>query len=111
MFKFLWELPESVKTYIWLAIISLVGGFVGFITKNSHKLKDKSFIQKVGIHFTAIISSMFISYIVFQLLYCTTLKQGLSVAVAGIAAYMGTDVLVILQDKLMEKLKSKIDKL
>lgn len=111
MLKSLIELPESVKTYIWLSIISLVGGFVGFVTKNSHKLQNKSLMQKIGIHITAIISSMFISYVVFQLLFCTTGKQGISVAIAGIAAYMGTDVLVIIQDKLMERLKAKIDKL
>lgn len=111
MLKSLMELPDIVKTYIWLATISLLGGFVGFITKNNHKLKGKSLIQKIGIHLTAILSSMFISYVVFQLLFCTTGKQGISVAIAGIASYMGTDVLIILQDRIVEKLKSKIDKL
>ena len=36
-------------------------------------------------------------------------KQGLAVALAGMAAFTGTDLLIIMQNKIIELIKRKID--
>lgn len=53
---------------------------------------------------------MFIAYITFELVCLGIDKQGVAVAISGFAAYMGTDILIIIvQERLVEKIKSKID--
>lgn len=100
---------EEIKQILWLLAVSFTGGIVGFVTKNSKTLEGKSWKQKIWILFVSMISSMFIAYITFELIRMWIDKQGVAVAIAGFAAYMGTDILIIIQERLVEKIKNKID--
>ena len=109
MLDFFKNLPEEIKHFFWLMVVSFVGGIVGFVTKNSKTLEDKNWKQKLWVLFVSMISSMFIAYITFELVRLGIDKQGVAVAISGFAAYMGTDILIIVQERLVEKIKSKID--
>ena len=109
MLDFLKNLPEEIKHFFWLMVVSFIGGIVGFVTKNSKTLEGKSWKQKLWVLFVSMISSMFIAYITFEIVRFGIDKQGVAVAISGFAAYMGTDILIIVQERLVEKIKSKID--
>ena len=111
MLNKLLELPEEIKQFIWLFLVSAIGGFVGFVTKNSKTLHNKTLKQKVSALLFSMLSSMFIAYLTYELMRIGTDKNGLAVAVAGFMAYVGTDMLLIVQERLIEKVKSKIDAL
>ena len=103
------NIPEDVRHIIWLFIVSFIGGFIGFATKTHKTLANKNIYQKIYVLFISIISSMFIAYITFELIITGTNNQRLAIAIAGFAAYSGTDLLIILQERIIEKIKSKID--
>lgn len=105
------DIPDNVKTYLWLLVVAFIGSVVGFITKTLKTLSGQSWLAKARVLFVSMLSSMFIAYIVFEVLSATIQKQGLAVAIAGFAAYIGTDLLIILQERLIEKIKNKIDTL
>lgn len=105
------DVPDSVKTYLWLLLVALIGSLVGFITKTLKTLSGQSLLAKIRVLFASMLSSMFIAYIVFEVLSATIQRQGLVVAVSGFAAYIGTDLLIIMQERLIEKIKNKIDRL
>lgn len=109
MYDKLVNLPEEIKQILWLFVVSFIGGIVGFVTKNSKTLEGKSWKQKLWVLFVSMISSMFIAYITFEIVRQGINKQGVAVAISGFAAYMGTDILVVVQERLVEKIKSKID--
>lgn len=104
-------IPEEIKQILWLIIVSFIGGLIGFATKTHKTLKDKKLYQKIYILFISILSSMFIAYITFELIMTSINNQRLAIALAGFAAYSGTDLLIIIQERLIEKIKSKIDSL
>lgn len=102
-------IPEEIKQLIWLAAVSFIGGFIGFATKTHKTLKEKKLYQKIYLLFISIISSMFIAYITFELIMTSIDNQRLAIALAGFAAYSGTDLLIIVQERVIEKIKNKID--
>ena len=103
------NLSAEIWQWIWLFLVSFTGGVVGFITKISPTLKGRSFRSKFAALCMGMINSMFIAYITFELVRLGIDKQGVAVAISGFAAYMGTDILIIVQERLVEKIKSKID--
>ena len=42
MLDFFKNLPEEIKHFFWLMVVSFVGGIVGFVTKNSKTLEGKN---------------------------------------------------------------------
>lgn len=109
MWDILKNLPEDIRQLVWLFLVSFFGGLVGFVTKNSKTLEGKSWKQKTWLLIVSMMSSMFIAYITYEVLLLGIEKQGVAVAISGFCAYMGTDILIILQERLVEKLKDKID--
>ena len=81
----------------------------GFITKISPTLKGRSFRAKFMALCMGMINSMFIAYISYEILLSLIDKQGLAVALAGMAAFTGTDLLIITQNKIIELIKRKMD--
>lgn len=102
-------IPEEIKQILWLIIVSFIGGLIGFATKAHKTLKEKKLYQKIYLLFISILSSMFIAYITFELIMTSINNQRLAIALAGFAAYSGTDLLIIVQERLIEKIKNKID--
>ena len=103
------NLPAEIWQWLWLFIVSFTGGVVGFITKISPTLKGRSFRTKFMALCMGMINSMFIAYISYEILLSLIDKQGLAVALAGMAAFTGTDLLIITQNKIIELIKRKMD--
>ena len=101
--------PAEIWQWLWLFIVSFTGGVVGFITKISPTLKGRSFRAKFMALCMGMINSMFIAYISYEILLSLIDKQGLAVALAGMAAFTGTDLLIITQNKIIELIKRKMD--
>ena len=95
------NLPAEIWQWLWLFIVSFTGGVVGFITKISPTLKGRSFRAKFMALCMGMINSMFIAYISYEILLSIIDKQGLAVALAGMAAFTGTDLLIILKSNLI----------
>lgn len=109
MFEKIIGLPSEIWQWIWLFCVSFIGGAVGFITKISPTLKGKPFKERITALSLGMINSMFIAYITYELLIGIIDRQGLAVALSGMAAFTGTDLLIIMQNKIIDIVKRKID--
>ncbi len=103
------NISTEIWQWIWLFLVSFTGGVVGFITKISPTLKGRSFRAKFAALCMGMINSMFIAYISYEILLSIIDKQGLAVALSGMAAFTGTDLLIITQNKIIELIKRKMD--
>ena len=91
------ESTEAVK-YTWLMGVALIGGIIGYFRKQAEKDKGKSLLQKLCSAFLSVITSMFVAYIVYEILMYLTEAPSLSVAIAGLASFAGTDLLVAFEE-------------
>lgn len=105
----MYTISSELWQWIWLFFVSFIGGIVGFITKISPTLQDKSFKVKFISLCMGMVNSMFIAYISYEILMSFIDKQGLAVALVGMAAFTGTDLLLIIQNQIIELIKRKID--
>lgn len=104
-----WNIPSEIWQWVWLFFVSFIGGIVGFFTKISPKLKDRPFKEKFRALCLGILNSMFIAYISYEFFISIIDRQGLAVALSGMAAFTGTDMLIILQNKLIDLIKRRFD--
>lgn len=111
MFEFVKNLPLEIKSLLWLFSVSFLGALVGFLTKTAPTLKAFPLGRKIRVFITGVLSSMFLAYISYELLKAGIDNNNLCVALAGFSAYLGTDLLVIIQERVIEKIKNKIDNL
>lgn len=95
--------------YIWLAVVAFVGSATGCLAK----VKDwgeKSFSEKAKLFSLGVTTSMFISYITYECAFYYLQANGICVALAGLASFMGTDFVVVLEkaalDFIIRKFKS-----
>lgn len=104
--------PIELLQFIWLMSVALFGAVVGFITKQ-HKvlLSGLPKIRLSAFIIGSVVSSLFIAYITFELLMHFAAPTRLSIAIAGMAAYVGNDLLIVLQEAIITKLRDKINKL
>lgn len=105
------NISQEVWQWIWFFIVAFSGGIVGFITKISPTLKGKSFRRKFIALFMGMINSMFIAYITYEILLSLLHNPNLSVALSGMAAFTGTDLLLVVQNRLIDLIKRKIDEM
>lgn len=90
------EVLDTFGMWLWLIFISIVGGILGFLNRND--LSSLPFKTKCRSLFLGIATSMFVAYLVFEFTFFVFGKEALSVASAGLAAYMGTNALVALEN-------------
>lgn len=102
------ELSDIAK-YVWMLTVAAIGGLVGFITKLNPTLKGKALKERVLLLILGMINSMFIAYIVYEFCLYTFESSRLSIAFAGLASFVGTDLAVLLQRKFLELITRKID--
>lgn len=102
---------NEVMKYGWMACVAFLGGTVGFITKISPTMKGEDLRKKIYVYCMGLITSMFVAYVVYEVSLYFTSSEGLAVALAGLASFAGTDLLVILQQKFVEIIKRKLDKI
>lgn len=101
---------EDFFIYIILCIVSFVAGVVGIFTKD--KLQTcKSLSSKIILFTKGMLGSMFVAYLIFELLEYLQFGTRLSVALGGFAAYMGTDALVKIESYIEKAINKKMDKM
>lgn len=105
------KLLEELNNALYLLVISFTGAVVGLATKNQERLYGKTIKQKIVAVVAGIIGAMFAAYITSEVLRPFVESEGLRIAFAGIAAYIGPDMLYQISERLMAKVKEKIDKL
>lgn len=101
---------EIFFDYIILCIVSFLAGIIGIFTKD--KLKTcKSLSSKIILFIKGMLGSMFVAYLIFELLEYLQFGTRLSVALGGFAAYMGTDALVKIESYIEKFVNKKVDKM
>ncbi|EDP0202962.1 phage holin family protein [Campylobacter jejuni] len=93
---------EDIFVYMVLMIVSFIAGLVGIVTKN--KLSK-------ALNLKGMLGSMFVAYLVFEIVNYLNFGIKLSVAVGGFAAYMGTDALLKIEQLVEKLINKKLDKL
>ncbi|AVK80653.1 hypothetical protein C6B32_01985 [Campylobacter fetus subsp. testudinum] len=96
--------------YAWVAIVGFVGGIIGAKDRDTHKgcLHIRCAILK---YIIAGFMSMYICYIAFELAFFWIGNMDVAIAIAGIAAFMGTNALITLQELITNLTKgNKYDK-
>lgn len=92
--------------YWWLVFVSFVASLIGMI--NKEKLKEyKSTKAKAGALVSGIATSMLVSYIVFEIAFYYLANERMSVALAGVGAWMGTDAFLTLQKVVFDYISRK----
>lgn len=96
-------MQEKLQFYLWLFGVALVGGILGYLGDE----KDKSLTraQKLRVFIVGVIGSMFTAYITFFIAFHFIPNQELCVAIAGLAAWSGTDLLLALEKKLKKMIE------
>ena len=101
---------EDFFIYFILCFVSFFAGIVGILTKD--KLNHcKNIKCKIIFFIKGMLGSMFVAYIVFEIVSYLNLGTKLSVAFGGFAAYMGTDALVKIEGYVEKIVSKKMDKL
>ena len=95
--------------YGWLLFVAFIGGFIGYFRKHAENDKEKTMPQKIRSACLSILTSMFIALCIYKLcLEFTPIKSETAVALAGLAAFSGTDLLVTIEEGIIEIIKTKI---
>ena len=94
------ELFNEIGLWLWLMAVSLIGGVLGFMNRNDLDGKDAG--EKIRALVLGVTTSMFVAYLVYELSLFMLNKESLSVAIAGLAAYIGTNALVALESAFID---------
>lgn len=101
------RLVQEILQYLWISVIALLGSTVGFITRFG-KYADFSSKKKILTYVLGIITSMFTAFITFEIVLYVIGNERVAVALSGLAAFAGTDLLVFLQNEFLEHVKRKL---
>jgi uncharacterized membrane protein (UPF0136 family) len=85
---------EKLTFWAWFLFVAIVGGFLGYITKNKRPATRKELLRGLAI---GMLISMFAAYITFKIAFFMFANEDVSVAIAGVAAWMGTDAFLTLE--------------
>lgn len=101
---------DEILKYIWLGIVAFAGAVTGYFTK-SRNIKDKPAEEKIKLFILGVTTSMFISYITYELSLYFFHANGISVALAGLASFTGTDFAVAMEKGLLDLIQRKFRQL
>lgn len=93
------NIDKDILYYLWLLIISFIGGVLNYIKR---KAKGNSF--SLSAFLVGVVSSMFVAYLTFEIGNFYFGSEKFAVALAGLAAWMGTDALVGLEEVFRKKI-------
>lgn len=99
----------DIYRLLWILGISVVGGIIGFIVKIAPTTRNKKRKECWIIAILSVLTSAFVGFVTYHIVFYFSNNINLSCAIAGIGAFSGTDILVILQAKLVELIKRKFD--
>jgi uncharacterized membrane protein (UPF0136 family) len=88
----------------WFLFVVVVGGMLGYYRRSNHAATVKERI--VGL-IIGIATSMFTAYLVFEAAYGYIGNEHISIALAGLAAWMGADALCALQKAVISYINRK----
>lgn len=93
---------ENLKEYLFVLVIGLIIGIL-FLIKGYEQteIKTKGQLFRYVIH--GVLISMFITWLGFEVFIYAGLPYQLSVALGGALAYLGTDRLVMIIEKFIQK--------
>ncbi|OCR99007.1 hypothetical protein A9K75_08850 [Campylobacter fetus subsp. testudinum] len=101
MGEFLERLSENLGVYKYVFIIGVIGGILSVLQK---KKLDRCSGSKKCIFLGLILdttTALFVGYIGFEIAFYFLGKQGISVGLAGLSAWAGTDAIVAWEKKLI----------
>lgn len=101
---------EDIFVYMVLMIVSFIAGLVGIVTKNKLS-KALNLKGKFTLFLKGMLGSMFVAYLVFEIVNYLNFGIKLSVVVGGFAAYMGTDALLKIEQLVEKLINKKMEKL
>lgn len=96
---------EKVTLWAWLVFVALVGGLLGYIKK--HGSTPATPIERTKDVLFGVAASMFVAYVTFQIGFYYLQNADVCVALAGVAAWMGTDALVALEGALLNFIQKR----
>lgn len=98
---------DRIGLSIYLAMLALVGGILGMINNNKF-LKCDSVSCVLFTFVVGAISSVYVGYISYHIAFYYSQSEKYSFAIASIAAWIGTDAMLIVKANIVEFLKSKL---
>lgn len=101
---------DDIIKYMWLAIVAFIGAVTGFFTRDEN-LKKAATGEKIKLFVLSVSTSMFISYITYEISIFLLNANGVSVALAGLASFTGTDFAVALEKGLLDFIERKFKQL
>lgn len=96
--------------YAWLAAVAFIGAVTGYLTK-ARGLYGAARKERFKLFILGVTTSMFISYITYELSLYFFHANGLSVALAGLASFTGTDFAVVLEKGFLDFIERKFRQL
>lgn len=97
------ELADLLK-YAWLFVGSLIGGIIGHFTRTKEDKKRRHL-------FIAVSSSLFMGFVTYEFVYYFVAHKGISLASGAFAAFIGIDLALTIEKKIIELVERKINKL
>lgn len=95
---------EKLTFWAWFLFVALIGGILGYFAKNKAPLSKTERLRGLAI---GILTSMFAAYVTFQIAFYYLHSEDVSVAIAGVAAWMGTDAFLTLEHFFLNTLNKK----
>lgn len=95
---------EKLTFWAWFLFIALVGGILGYFAKNKAPISRAERLRGLAI---GVLTSMFAAYVTFQIALYYFQNENISVAIAGVAAWMGADAFLTLEQIILNKSNNK----
>lgn len=91
-----------ILTYLWVIIISSVGGIVGFLRKYQDRkdLIDFRFVEFIG----EVLTSAFVGILTFWLCEASDMDALLTAALVGVSGHMGSRALYSIENLIKRKI-------
>lgn len=91
----------SIFTYLWVTLLSVMGGIVSHVNQVSRGMKFSMF------RFVAdILTSAFVGVVTFYLCQAAELAEVLTAAFVAISGHMGSRLLFIVENKIKSRIES-----
>ncbi|WP_041963454.1 phage holin family protein [Sulfurospirillum cavolei] len=85
---------EKLTFWAWFVFVAFIGAILGYFTKNKEPVSKVERLKGLAIGVT---TSMFAAYVMFQIAFFYFQNENVSVAIAGVAAWMGADAFLTLE--------------
>lgn len=95
---------EKLTFWAWFLFVALIGGVLGYFAKNKTPISKTERLRGLAI---GILTSMFAAYVTFQIAFYYLHSENVSVAIAGVAAWMGADAFLTLEKIILNTLNKK----